>query len=125
MDALRRAHRALVPGGILLDMLPVAVWPAVECRSGRLGRLDCREFAGTIHATSKALAQAVREGLFRRERTLCFHVVERFESADRLLEIVGGWSGTRIPPRLPARLRRAQPPFDVRERVVLRRLRAL
>ena len=52
-------------------------------------------------------------------------MLEHFDSASRLLEVVGEWGWTRIPAQLRASAARAEPPFVVRERLVLRRFRAL
>jgi hypothetical protein len=125
VHALRRVHEALVPGGILLDLMPFEPWVPVESRGGVVGHVDTREFARDVVKTEARLASVVREGLFALERELRFDVLEHFDSADRLLEVVGEWGRTRIPARLRARLARAEPPFRVRERLVLRRLRAL
>lgn len=125
MHALRRVHRALVPGGILLDLMPYDGWVPVETRTEDVGRIDSREFARGVRATETALAQMVREGLYALEHERRFDVFEHFESAERLLEVVGTWGRTLIPARLRTRLRGPEPPFLVRERLVLRRLRAL
>lgn len=125
MDALRRVHEALVPQGIVLDLMPFEPQVPVEALDEELGRLDAREFAREVVETEAALARTVQQGLFVLERELRFDVFEHFDSAARLLETVRGWRGTRIPKRVQARVERAEPPFRVRQRLVLRRLRAL
>ena len=124
MDALRRVHEALVPEGILLDLMPFEAAVPVETVDGELGRLDAREFARDVVATVGALMRTVRDGLYELERESTFDVLEHFESADRLLEEVDGWRGTMVPRPLQARLECADPPFRVRQPLVLRRLRA-
>lgn len=125
MHALRRSHRTLTPGGILLDMMPVSAWHAIESRGAAIGRVDSREHAATVRKVEAALAETVARGLFARERTVRFDVREHFETAGELIEIVGAWRQTRLPERVAARVRRSETPFAVRERMVLRRLRAL
>jgi hypothetical protein len=125
VHALRRAHDALGPGGILLDLMPYAPWVPVECSAGEVGKIDAREFARGARETEASLGRTVREGLFALERELRFDVLEHFDSGEALLEIVGDWGRTRIPQRVRSGVERASPPFRVREPVVLRRLRAL
>ena len=124
MDALRRVHEALVPEGILLDLMPFEARVPVETLDEELGRLDAREFARDVLETEAAVLRALREGLYVLERELRFDVLEHFESAARLLEEAGGWQGTRIPRSLQVRIEQHEPPFWVRQRLVLRRLRA-
>ena len=124
MDALRRVHEALVRGGLLLDLMPFTAWVPVEAAAGELGRIDARRFAGEVRRIEAARSRIVREGLFMPEREIRFDVLEHFDSSARLLEEAAGWRGATVPKGLRARLERAQPPFRVRETVVLRRLRA-
>jgi hypothetical protein len=124
VHALRRVHEALRPGGILLDLMPFEAWVPVENRAGVVGHVDAREFARDVVKTEAGLASVVDEGLFAPERELELDVLEHFDSAPRLLEVVGEWGRTRIPARLRAGVTRAEPPFVVRERLILRRFRA-
>lgn len=125
MNVLRRVHRTLVPGGLLLDMHPVPPSARAESRGVDLGAFSDREFFATVRATEAGLDQTVREGLFAAETELEFNFLERFETAEELLEAVADWQGCTVPSRLRGRIRSAAPPIDIRERVVLRRLRAL
>jgi hypothetical protein len=125
VNALRNVHRMLVPRGILLDLHPIAPPDArAESHGVDLGALDQRVFAETVRQTEAGLEAAVRRGLFAPETRRELDVIERFETADELLETVGAWKKTRIPPDVAKRIRAADPPVDVRERLVLRRLRA-
>ena len=57
MDALSRVHGALVPDGILLDLMPFEPWVPVETAEGtRLAHLDCREFARGARAAQAGRA---------------------------------------------------------------------
>ena len=50
-----------------------------------------------------------------------FDWLERFDSGEELIEDVESWGDVRIPEDLAARIRSAEPPVDLWERVVLRR----
>jgi hypothetical protein len=105
--------------------MPFEGWVPVENAAGVVGHIDSREFARDVVKTEAGLASVVDAELFAPERELEFDVLEHFDSAPRLLEVVGEWGRTRIPARLAASAARAEPPFIVRERLVLRRFRAL
>ena len=124
MRALRRIHEALVPEGILLDMHPIPPSTRAEVRGRSLGDFDDSEFMDTVAQTEAGLNHTVTEGLFSFDTELEFDWLERFESAEELLEEVGLWEGCRIPETLAANIREAEPPIDIWERVVLRRYRA-
>ncbi|HEX2044862.1 MAG TPA: hypothetical protein VHF23_04440 [Gaiellaceae bacterium] len=125
MHALGRIHRSLVPDGVLLDVHPVPPDPDVTGGSGVLGRLDDGEFFGSVRATEAGVDEAVALGLFRLEEERWLDVVERFQSPDALLARAAERGGSRVPLELPAKVRSAPPPHDIRHHVVLRRLRAL
>ncbi len=124
MHALRRIHKALVPEGILLDMHPIPPSTRAEVRGRSLGDFDDSEFMDTVAQTEAALGQTVTEGLFVYETELEFDWLERFDSGEELIEDVESWGDVRIPKDLAARIRSAEPPIDLWERVVLRRFRA-
>ena len=121
MHALRRIHEALVPEGILLDMHPIPPSTRAEVGGRSLGQFDDSEFMDTVAQTEAALEQTVTEGLFVLETELEFDWLERFDSGEELIEDVETWGDVRIPEDLAARIRSAEPPVDLWERVVLRR----
>lgn len=125
VDALRRVHRSLAREGVLLDLHPTRPFATAEAAGVPLGRLDEREFMAIVRATEAKLEEAIAIRLFRPEVDVRFDVLERFDSADELIEKVGSWRGVRVPGALARRVRAGRPPFDIRERLVLRRLRAL
>ena len=124
MHALRKIHEALVPEGILLDMHPIPPSTRAEVDGRSLGEFDDAEFMDTVAQTEAALNETVTEGLFALETELEFDWLERFDSGEELIEDVESWGDVRIPKDLAARIRSAQPPVDLWERVVLRRFRA-
>jgi SAM-dependent methyltransferase len=122
VHALRQIHQALVPGGVLLDMHPVPPSTRAEVEGRSLGEFDDAEF---MQIVADAEAKLERSGLFTRESEVEFDYLERYDEAGQLLEdIEEGWEGCRIPPELEARIREAEGPVDIWERVVLRRFRA-
>jgi hypothetical protein len=125
VHALKRIHAVLVPGGILLDLHPAPPNATAESGGRSLGAFDEREFMQVVAATEAGLEETVGRGLFAPDREIRFDVLERFEDAAELLETVASWEGFRVPPVLSRRVRSARPPIDIRERVVLRRLRTV
>jgi hypothetical protein len=125
VNALRRVHASLVPGGLLLDLQPRLANAPVENAEGVLGRLDEREFRAYADRVNAALEETIRAGLFADECEVVFDVVHRFDDAAGLLAEVSTWTGTSVPAALARRLTRAAPPFDVQEGARLRRLRGL
>ena len=107
-----------MPGGLLLDMHPVPPPARAEAGGEDLGAFDEGEFFATVRATERGLEEAVRRGLEFDER-------KRSDTAEDLLEAVESWDGFAAPPNLAKRIQAARPPVFIRQRVVLRRLRAL
>jgi hypothetical protein len=77
VHALEEIRRSLVPGGILLDLRPLAASWAVEVTSGshhrEVGRLtDDPQAPAYDQAANKALRKAARRGWFIRESEASF-----------------------------------------------------
>jgi len=122
VNALRNLHQALVPEGVLLDMHPILPATRAEVRGESLGEFDDSEFQDLVKT---AEARILESGLFEHDTELEFDWLERYDDpAQLLIDIKEGWDGCRIPPDLEARIRAAEPPVDIWERVVLRRFRA-
>jgi SAM-dependent methyltransferase len=121
VHALRQIHRALGPGGILLDMHPTRPSARAEVGGVSLGDFDDEEFFGIVDATEKPVAES---DLFELEQEVEFDHLERWDNGEQLLEDVKTWDGCHVPRGLAERIRRAEPPVDIWERVVLRRFRA-
>ena len=124
MHALRNVHRALVPDGILLDVHPIPPHEQAEAGGEVLGRLDQSEFLATVAAAEGLLEEVVGDGLYEPEAEVETDVLERFDSAEELLDVVGEREGESVPAPVERRIRRAQPPFWLRQRLVCRRFRA-
>lgn len=124
MRALREVHRVLVAGGLLVDTQPISPRPVVEAGGARLGTLDMRDWRATIDAVEEQVRRVLADGLFAIEAERSLVVTETFDNGPELVEIVSGWQGTKIPPRLARAAAAAQPPLVVHQDVRLRVLRA-
>ena len=123
----------LVDEGVLLDLHPIP--PSMHAFSGGrdLGVVDEREFFRAVRATERELQRTVDQGLFapEAETELDGSVpsvevpegFERFDTAEELFDTAEEWEDIHFSKRLRARLRRAEPPIDLHERLVLRRYR--
>jgi len=118
VHALRQVHRGLAPGGILLDMHPTRPSARAEVGGVSLGDFDDEKFWETVEATERPLAES---DLFELEQEVEFDYLERWDSGKQMLEDVKTWDGCHVPRDLAQRIRKAEPPVDIWERVVLRR----
>ena len=124
MNALRNVHRMLVAEGLLVDLHPVMPNPRIVAEGLDLGPLHQEGWAREwLRPTERGLAGLVREGLFEPVAALDFHVVERHDDAQELLDDVDDWEYGWISHRLRQRILRARPPIDVTQHVVLRTYR--
>jgi hypothetical protein len=123
VNALRRIHRALVPGGLVLDAQPVGGRIPVESGGAALGTLDMREWGRTVERVAELVDETIADGLFAVETERDYDVLEMFDNSRELVETVREWTGTKISRSLAARVKHATPPVLVRERVRLRVLR--
>jgi len=119
--ALRKIHQALVPGGVLLDMHPIPPPTRAEVGGRSLGEFDDAEFWEIVVATEAPLEAT---DLFAFEAEIEFDWLERYDSGAELLEDLKSWESLRVPRALATRIRKAEPPVDLWERVVLRSFRA-
>jgi len=67
VDALHEAHRAVRPGGTLIDLRPDSAHPPRVVRGGRTvgGLYERRDAIVDNHFSDRAVARAVREGLLK------------------------------------------------------------
>jgi hypothetical protein len=124
VNALRRIHAALVPGGLVVDTQPVSARPMVEAGGHRLGTLDMREWRATIDAVDALVAETIDDGLFALEAASSFIVIDTFDDGPELVEAVSGWRGTQISRALAREVAAATPPIRVHQDVRLQLLRA-
>ena len=124
MNALRRIHAALVPGGLVVDTQPVSPWPAVTTPGGELGALDMRGWAEIIEAVDGQVELVIDEGVFTRAVRPSLVVADTFDSGPAVTETVRDWQGTVVPAALADRLARHNGPVQVHQTVRFRVLRA-
>jgi hypothetical protein len=125
VNALRRIHAALVPGGLVVDTQPVSARPSVEAGGVELGTLDMREWRGTIDAVDRLVAETIDDGFFALQAQSEFVVTDAFDDGPEMVESVSGWRGTRISDLLARRVASAMPPISVHQQVRMQLLRAL
>jgi hypothetical protein len=114
----------LLPGGILLDLQPIAPSPTLHARGELLGQLDQDKVWARFGETERGVEAAVREGLFELENQLEFDVIERFDSKAELVATIIERDDWQMSRELAIRLERAEPPIDGRDHLRLRRFRA-
>ena len=125
MNVLRDTHRALVPGGLLLDFHPIAPpWPWVLARGGELGELRYEPFLDDLRATEGGLRDMVSRGLFEcvaaRSHDIAVHFDDTQELLDQWLDEEEEWAS----PEFKQRLRSTAGPVDVVDRLVFNLYRA-
>jgi hypothetical protein len=125
VNALRRIHAVLVPGGLVLDTQPVSAQPPVKSAGRELGTLDMGAWCTTIEAIDRLVAETIDEGLFVLDAEHRFVVTDTFDDGREFVEAVSGWQGTRISRALARRGAVAPAPISVDQEVRLRVLRVL
>jgi hypothetical protein len=130
VDALRRAHRAVDPGGFVLDVHPTAAPSAVEVGIERVGYVSTD--APLRHAAAgAALARSIDEGWFAVDGAREFTFYSYGDSIDELREyVVDNWRDADIDAAVVARARHeaatnAYKTVRIVEHVRLTRLRPL
>jgi hypothetical protein len=131
VDALRRAHRIVKPGGWVVDIHPTATHAAVEVADRRIGPVDAGDAPLRHTAAGVALAAAVEERLLAVDRTSDFIFHTYGDTIDELRDyIADNWRNARIDGDTVNRTRqalRAMPGAKprVREHVAITRFRVL
>jgi hypothetical protein len=121
---LRQVHRALVPGGLVLDIHPLGDDFPVLAGGKGIGFVDTRKFRDVLEAMNKCVDESVSRGLFEELRSLRRHVVERFDTAAEALEEADGWDNLRLPASVRRRLQDTDAtPIDFIDTVRYRLLR--
>ena len=119
MNVLRDTHKALAPGGLLLDFHPVSPpWPRVVGRDGELGELRYEKFLDDLRATEGGMAETVRLGLFARVAARTHDIAEHYDDPDEVLETWLDSDEEWMSAELERRLGSATGPVNVVERLV-------
>ena len=108
MHVLRQVHRALKPRGLLLDVHPLGNEIPVLAGERGVGFVDTRKFRAILEAMNKCVQQVISEDLFKELRTLRRHVVERYDTAQEVLEEADSWENLRLPAPVRRRLQETE-----------------
>jgi hypothetical protein len=108
VNVLRNVHKAVLPGGRILDIHPLGVDMALRAGRRGLGFVDTRKFAQVIVAMDEGVDVVRSEGLIEELRTLRRHVVERFADPTEALEEADSWENLRLPAAVKRRVREAK-----------------
>jgi hypothetical protein len=125
VNALRRIHVALVPGGLVIDTQPVSAEPPIEAEAGEFARLDMREWARTIEAVDEQIVQTIRDGLFAVTAERRFTVTDEHDDGAEFVTVVREWAGTQVGDALAERAAQEHGPVRLHQEVRLRVLRRL
>lgn len=121
MNVLRDTHRALVPGGDVVDFHPVfPPWAHVEAGGKKLGNLEEPSFPEQLRAAEDGMREVVRRGLFHAVAEQVHELREHYEDADELIET---WEDE-IEPELARRVRATRGPHEVVDTVAFRLYRS-
>jgi hypothetical protein len=122
VDALKRIHAALVPGGVLVDTQPVSLRLPVALDDEPIGELEDDEWLETVAAVDREVQRTLAGGLFELRHEELYTVVHEFGSGGECLDVVAGWAGTSVPEEVAARLERGDTRATVSQGTRLRLL---
>jgi hypothetical protein len=124
VDALRRAHRMVRPGGCVIDVHPTAAPATVEIGQTGVGEIDTVDAPRRHAAAIAALARAVEDRLFVIDHMVDFAFYTYGDSIEELRDyVLEQWVEAQIAPALVARARdalRAAPGARARLRELVR-----
>lgn len=119
MNVLRDTHRALSPGGFLLDFHPIAPpWPRVVAHGEEIGELREEQFLDDLRATEAGMRETVRLGLFEGVASRTHEIAEHYDDPSELLAAWSNDDEAWMSADLERRLRSTTGPVDVVERLV-------
>jgi hypothetical protein len=122
VDALKRIHAALVPGGVLVDTQPVSLRLPVALDDEPIGELEDDEWLETGAAVDREVQKTFADGLFELRHEELYTVVHEFGSGRECLDVVRGWAGTSVREEVAARLERGDTRATVSQGTRLRLL---
>ena len=119
MNVLRDTHRALVPGGLLLDFHPISPpWPRVVVSGEEVGELRHEPFLDVLHATEAGVEEMVRVGLFEQIASRTHDIAENYDDPSELREEWPADESDWMSADLEQRLQSLTGPVRVVERLV-------
>lgn len=120
MNVLRDTHRALVPGGSLLDFHPTyPPWGKLVVGGEERGDLEEPGFPEVVRETEGGVEEAVRLGLFELAAHRTHDITEHYEDVEELIDC---WEDA--PPDIERLTRDSAGPVDVVYKVVFNLYRA-
>jgi hypothetical protein len=126
VNVLRDTHRALSPGGLLLDFHPISPpWPRVVAHGEELGELRDEQFLENLRATEGGMGETVRLGLFEHVACRTHEIAEHYDDPYTLLEAWSDDEEAWMSDDLKRKLRATTGPVDVVERLVFRLYRRI
>ena len=125
VDVLRKLLQALVPGGVVVDLLSVPPPERIEVDGDVLGELDGSRFFPRALAAAAGLDMLAEEGLLVAEGEERFPVFIRYPTGPDVIEDVAQREYTRMPSALAGRLQAIQQPCAIRDNCLVRRFRKL
>jgi hypothetical protein len=124
VDVLRKLLKALVPGGVVVDLLAVPPNERVEVEGEVLGELDGSAFFPRGLASAAGLDTLGEEGLLALEgEEQRFSVLVRYPSGKEAVEDVAERTYTRMPAALARRAEAIAGPVAIRESSLVRTFR--
>lgn len=125
MDVLRQLLHALVPGGLVVDLLSIPPPERVLAAGEVLGELDNSAFFARAIPAAAGLDALAADGLLAREHEERFAISVRYASGADLVEDVAQRTYTRMPEALARRVREVRGPCELRDNCLVRRFRML
>jgi hypothetical protein len=125
VDVLRGLLRALVPDGVVVDLLSVPPPERVEVDGEVLGELDGSAFFPRALEAAAGLDALAAEGMLLREYEERFPVFIRYPTGADLVEDVARREYTRMPAALGRRVQAIAGSCAIRDNCLVRRFRKL
>lgn len=123
VNVLRRLMTALVPGGLVVDLLSVPPPERVEVGGELLGELDGSAFFPRALAAAGGLDALAAGGVLVHEHEERFPIFVRYPTGADLVEDVAQREYTRMPAALGRRVRAIAGPCEIRDNCLVRRFR--
>ncbi len=123
VNVLRRLMAALVPGGVVVDLIAVPPPERVEVGGDVIGELDGSAFFPRALAAAAGLDALVAEGVLAHEREERFSIFVRYPTGADLVEDVAQREYTRMPAALARRVEAVAGPVAIREHSLVRTFR--
>ena len=123
VDVLRKLLQALVPGGIVVDLIAVPPPERIEVGDEVLGELDQVRAIPRWLETAAGLDALVEEGLLVAEGEERLSILVRFPTGRDAVDDVSQRTFTRMPGALARRVEAIAGPVAIREHSLVRRFR--